>query len=101
MVAQAITVLPVGDAPTEAVVEPKGFATCPSCHTVDTALTNASLAAGANWRCGRCGQMWDQKRIATVTAYAAWDAARQRRQNQRRAGVPVAVGEVGKDDGNA
>ena len=81
MVAQAITVLPVDDALTG--VEPEGFATCPTCHMVDAALTNASLAAGANWRCGRCGQMWDQKRIATVTAFAAWDAARQRRQTRR------------------
>jgi len=28
------------------VVEPEGFVTCPRCHTVDTALTNASLDAG-------------------------------------------------------
>ena len=62
---------------------PEGFATCPTCHRVDTALTNASLAAGANWRCGRCGQMWDQKRIATVAAYAVWDSARQQRLAKR------------------
>ena len=62
-----------------APVEPEGFATCPMCHTVDATLTNASLAAGEHWRCGRCGQMWDQKRLATVAAYAAWDLARQQR----------------------
>ena len=58
-------------------VEPQGFATCPSCHTVDTTLTNASLAAGGYWRCGRCGSKWDQTRLATVAAYAAWDLAHQ------------------------
>ena len=65
------------------VADAKGFATCPTCHMVDTALTNVSLAAGGNWRCARCGQLWDHKRIATVAAYAAWDLARQRRQAQR------------------
>ena len=52
-------------------------------HTVDATLTKASLAAGADWRCGRCGQMWDQKRIATVVAYAAWEAARTQRLARR------------------
>ena len=66
-----------------APVEAEGFATCPTCHTMDSTLTNASLAAGADWRCGRCGQMWDQKRIATVVAYAAWEAARQQRLTKR------------------
>ena len=64
-------------------VAPEGHATCPTCHMADATLTNASLAAGADWRCGRCGQMWDQKRIATVTAYAAWDLARQQRLAKR------------------
>ena len=68
---------------TGAVVEPEGLATCPTCHMVDATLTNASLAAGADWRCTRCGQMWDQKRINTVVAYAAWDAARQQRLTKR------------------
>lgn len=71
---------PVDLALTDTVAEPEGFATCPTCYRVDTSLTNASLAAGGNWRCGRCGQMWDQKRIATVAAYAAWNLARQQRQ---------------------
>ena len=62
---------------TETVVEPDAFAICPTCHTVDQALTSASLAAGGHWRCGRCGQMWDQKRTAIVAAYAAWDSARR------------------------
>jgi hypothetical protein len=50
---------------------------------VDATLTNSSLAAGADWRCGRCGQMWDQKRIATVAAYNVWDSARTQRAAQR------------------
>jgi len=49
---------------------------------VDATLTNASLAAGADWRCSRCGQMWDKTRIATVAAYAAWDSARRQRLAQ-------------------
>jgi hypothetical protein len=67
-------------APTDAVVEPEGFATCPTCHVVDAVLTNASLAAGGYWRCERCGSKWDQTRLATVAAYAAWDLARQHRK---------------------
>jgi hypothetical protein len=71
---------PAGAGLTEAVAEPEGFAACPTCHMVDAALTSASLAAGGHWRCGRCGQVWDQKRIAIVAAYGAWESARQRRQ---------------------
>ena len=83
MVTPAISpVLPVDDALPDAVVEPEGLATCPTCHMVDATLTNASLAAGADWRCGRCGQMWDKTRIATVAAYAAWDSARRQRLAQ-------------------
>lgn len=63
----------------DVVVEPEGLATCPTCHMVDAIVTNASLAAGGDWRCSRCGQMWDKTRIATVAAYAAWDAARKQR----------------------
>jgi len=64
------------------VVEPEGFVTCPRCHTVDTALTNASLDAGGAWRCARCGQSWDKNRLATVAAYGEWDSARRQRQAQ-------------------
>ena len=72
-------VLALDVALTDTVVEPDGPATCPRCHMVNTALTNASLAAGGYWRCGRCGSTWDQTRLATVAAYAAWDLARQLR----------------------
>ena len=43
-------------------------AVCPMCQT-SASLT--SDAAGA-WRCVRCGQHWDAKRLATFSAYAAW-----------------------------
>ena len=74
-----ITANPVDNRLVDATVVAEGFAECPGCHMVDTTLTNASLAAGGDWRCQRCGQRWDRGRIATVAAYAAWDAARQRR----------------------
>ena len=83
MVVQTVTVLPVDDALSGVVVESESFATCPRCHLVDATMTNASLAAGGYWRCVRCGSNWDQARLATVAAYAAWDAARQRRESQR------------------
>ena len=75
--------LPADVAPTDAVAEPESFATCPTCHMVDTTLTNVSLAAGGHWRCRRCAALWDKGRIATPAAYAAWEAARQRRQTRR------------------
>lgn len=81
MVAQAPSpVRPIDVALADAVVGLEGFATCPTCHMVNTALTNASLDTGGNWRCARCGQSWDQRRIATVAAYAAWDSARRQTQ---------------------
>ena len=51
-------------------------AACPSCHTTDAMMTAGALAAGAGWRCGRCGQQWTASRIATVAAYAVWVAGR-------------------------
>ena len=84
MVAQALSAaLPLDVPATDTAVESEGFATCPRCHMVDAALTDASLAAGGYWRCGRCGSSWDQTRLASVAAYAAWDAARQLRYAQR------------------
>ena len=53
-----------------------GLATCPSCHTEDATLTNGAVSAGADWRCRRCGQRWDARRLATVAAYDAWVAGR-------------------------
>ena len=84
---------------TDAVVE-LDFATCPTCHMADTAMTNASLAAGGYWRCARCGSTWDQTRLATAAAYAAWDLARQRRHTPDGDGR-VAVGTLGRGDANA
>lgn len=52
--------------------DPTGFATCPSCHTADPRVTNLAVAGGADWHCGRCGQQWDARRLATAAAYAAW-----------------------------
>jgi predicted Zn finger-like uncharacterized protein len=52
---------------TEAVVH----ATCPFCHTRNMSLSNDALATGAWWRCPRCGQRWDARRLAAVAAYAA------------------------------
>lgn len=49
-----------------------GFATCPSCHTVDATLTNVAVSEGADWHCGRCGQRWDARRLATAAAYDVW-----------------------------
>ena len=46
-------------------------ATCPMCHT-RASLTQSALDAGGAWRCVRCGQHWDDGRLATVAAYAAW-----------------------------
>jgi predicted Zn finger-like uncharacterized protein len=48
--------------------------TCPLCHTTHGALTQEALGAGGEWRCARCGQEWDSRRLATVAAYAAWSA---------------------------
>ena len=85
--------MPLDVALTYTVVDLEGFATCPTCHMVDTAMTNGSLAAGGYWRCGRCGATWDQTRLATAAAYTAWDSARQRgrtsHDNERAVGTVV------------
>ena len=53
-----------------------GPATCPACHTADLTMTASAVAAGADWRCARCGQRWDARRLATVAAYALWQSKR-------------------------
>ena len=58
------------------VPELGGLATCLSCHTKDATLTNDAVAAGADWRCRRCGQQWDAGRLVTVAAYDRWVSAR-------------------------
>lgn len=52
-----------------------GDATCPMCHTPAT-LSVRAVDAGGDWRCVRCGQHWDARRLATVAAYAAWTVDR-------------------------
>jgi hypothetical protein len=47
---------------------------CPLCHTVAPELTGRALAAGADWRCPHCDQMWSAARLATVAAYAEYCA---------------------------
>jgi hypothetical protein len=39
-------------------------------------MTNGAVDAGADWRCRRCGQLWDASRLTTVAAYAMWLDAR-------------------------
>lgn len=51
-------------------------AACPLCHAIDMSLSNDALAAGGGWRCTRCGQQWDARRLAMVAAYAAWTRER-------------------------
>lgn len=75
---------PVYGASVDDVFEPQGFATCPACHVVDATVTNAALAVGCDWRCRRCGQMWDKRRLATVAAYDVWESARQTRRTSGR-----------------
>jgi hypothetical protein len=55
-------------------VEPvvQRHATCPLCHTTDVSLSDDALTAGGWWRCTRCSQRWDARRLATAAAYAAW-----------------------------
>jgi len=53
-----------------------GAATCPSCHTADLTLTDSAVAAGADWRCRRCGQQWDAGRLTKVAAYEVWVSER-------------------------
>lgn len=47
-------------------------AMCPLCHTSAT----ISLDAGDAWRCGRCGQLWDSRRLGVVAGFEAWAALR-------------------------
>ena len=59
-----------------AALELAGPATCPSCHAVDLTMTDSAVAAGADWRCQRCGQLWGARRLAAVAAYAGWVSER-------------------------
>lgn len=46
-------------------------AACPLCGTAATRPSEDALSTGA-WRCARCGQRWDDLRLATAAAYATW-----------------------------
>lgn len=76
---QGITADTLGDR--ISVVDPVGFATCPLCHTADTVITNQAVSGGADWKCSRCGQLWDRTRLINVAAYSA---------SLRRRAMPVA-----------
>ena len=65
-------------------------ATCPLCHTSAT-LTQSALEAGGDWRCVRCGQQWDARRLATVAAYTAWAVDHERVVRRATSGDPDAA----------
>jgi hypothetical protein len=86
----------------ETPAEPLRLATCPLCHTSEASLTPQMLQAGGGWRCGRCGQRWDARRLETVAAYAAWVAEQERRErrsdNAARQGATPLPGRAGRND---
>jgi hypothetical protein len=47
---------------------------CPLCHTVDTTVTMAALHDGGSWRCVTCDQVWSERRLNAVAAYAQYAA---------------------------
>ena len=67
-----------------------GSTTCPLCHTSAT-LTQSALEAGGDWRCVRCGQHWDARRLATVAAYTAWAVDHERVVRRATSGDPDAA----------
>jgi transcription elongation factor Elf1 len=87
----ALIVIPAAPkAPTAALVATPDLwraATCPLCWTSHPHLTNEALRAGAEFNCSRCGQGWDAKRLAKVTAYSDWADAQQK--NPGAATIPV------------
>lgn len=48
------------------------LAVCPLYRTVADFTTTADVAAGASWRCVRCGQSWTASRITAVMPYARY-----------------------------
>jgi hypothetical protein len=78
------------------------LATCPLCHTPHASLTHEALQAGGDWRCVRCGQQWDARRLDTVATYAAWVAEHESVERRgvsaaRRSATPF-PGTVRKND---
>lgn len=59
------------------------LATCPLCHTSHASLTQETLQARGDWRCVRCGQQWDARRLETVAAYATWVAKHESVERKR------------------
>ena len=76
MVVSTVASGPPMNASATLVPERAGLVTCLSCHTEHATLTHSAVAAGADWRCRRCGQQWDSRRLATGAAYAVWLSAR-------------------------
>ena len=66
-------------------------AVCPMCHTSAT-VTQSAIEAGGDWRCVRCGQHWDARRLATVAAYAEWARDRVGRRVTEGDHIAVTVG---------
>jgi hypothetical protein len=87
-----IAVAPKPEAPSVELPEPvpdgSQLVSCPLCHTTYPSLTRDALHAGGDWRCIRCGQCWDARRLATVAAYAAWVAAQDTRARMPGAARP-------------
>ena len=67
----------------EAAPDTSRLVACPRCHLSHGSLTQEALETGEGWRCIRCGQEWDARRLATVAAYAVWAAEHERVQRQR------------------
>ena len=72
-------------------------AVCPMCHTSAT-VTQSAIEAGGDWRWVRCGQHWDARRLAAVTAYGEW-AHRDRVGRRVTEGdhIAVTVGDAAVD----
>ena len=68
-------------------------AVCPMCHTSAT-VTQSAIEAGGDWRCVRCGQHWDARRLATVAPYAEWARDRVGRRVTEGDHIAVTVGDA-------
>lgn len=71
---QSTSSMPATTALPDAPQDTSRLVVCPLCHTRHASLTQEALQTGEAWRCVRCGQDWDARRLATVAAYAAWVA---------------------------
>lgn len=64
--------LPSAATPVPSQDERVRSAVCPLGHT----SAAISLDAGDAWRCTRCGQHWDARRLDAVAGFEAWAALR-------------------------